>query len=218
VSVEPEIVWLRPERAGVGRPAQRSRSEITAAAVALADRDGLDAVSMRNVAAELGTAGGSLYRYVTSHGELLDLMADHVAAEYSFGAPTGNWLDDLVDVGLLGRDIHRRHPWLAEVVTNRPGAGPNGIGVLEHVLAVLADHPADDGAKLTAFAVMNAVVVALAQNERATANSEGQTRFMTHIVAEGKHPHLAALRLPPADPYEDVLPDVLRRILTGLLQ
>ena len=83
---------------------------------------------------------------------------------------------------------------------------------------MLAGHPADDGAKLTAFAVMNAVVVALAQNERATANSEGQARFMAHVVAEGKHPHLAALRLPPADPDEDVLPDVLRRILTGLLQ
>ena len=216
--MEPEVVWLRPERAGVGRPAQRSRSEITAAAVAIADRDGLDAVSMRNVAAELGTAGGSLYRYVTSHGELLDLMADHVAAEYTFGEGTGIWLDDLVDVGMQGREIHRRHPWLAEVVTNRPGAGPNGIDVLEHVLAVLAGHPADDGAKLTAFAVMNAVVVALAQNERATANREGQARFMAHVVAEGKHPHLAALRSLPADSHEDVLPDVLRRILTGLLQ
>jgi AcrR family transcriptional regulator len=55
-------IWMRPERAGVGRPAQRSRAEITAAAVAIADREGLDAVSMRRVAAELGTGAASLDR------------------------------------------------------------------------------------------------------------------------------------------------------------
>src|SRR5215468_4033019 len=84
-------IWLRPEHAAVGRPAQRSRAEVTAAAVAIADRDGLEAVSMRRVAAELGTGAASLYRYVETRDELLDLMTDEVAAEYSLPAPSGDW-------------------------------------------------------------------------------------------------------------------------------
>lgn len=105
-------MWLRPEQSGVGRPARRSRAELTRAAVHVADREGLDAVTMRRVAAELDTGAGSLYRYVENREELLDLMADHVAGEYRFAEPTGDWLADLVDVGLQARDIHRRHPAL----------------------------------------------------------------------------------------------------------
>ena len=58
-----DVIWMRPEHAATGRPAQRSRAEITAAAVAIAEREGLDAVSMRRVATELGTGAASLYRY-----------------------------------------------------------------------------------------------------------------------------------------------------------
>jgi Bacterial regulatory proteins, tetR family len=54
-------IWLRPERSAVGRPAQWSRAEITQAALRIADAEGLDAVSMRRVAAELGTGAASLY-------------------------------------------------------------------------------------------------------------------------------------------------------------
>jgi hypothetical protein len=50
-----DVIWMRPERAATGRPAQRSRAEITAAAVTIAGREGLGAVSMRRVATELGT-------------------------------------------------------------------------------------------------------------------------------------------------------------------
>ena len=51
-----DVIWMRPEHAATGRPAQRFRAEITAAAVAIADPEGLDAVSMRRVAAESGPA------------------------------------------------------------------------------------------------------------------------------------------------------------------
>ena len=57
-------IWLRPERSAAGRPAQWSRAEITQVALRIADAEGLDAVSMRRVAAELGTGAASLYRYV----------------------------------------------------------------------------------------------------------------------------------------------------------
>src|ERR1700733_1336935 len=74
-------IWMRPERAATGRPPQHSRDEITAAAIAIADREGLDAVSMRRVAAELGTGAASLYRYLDTREDLLDLMIDATGSE-----------------------------------------------------------------------------------------------------------------------------------------
>src|SRR5580693_9468734 len=102
-----QSIWVRREHAAVGRPAQHSRAEITAAAVAIADADGLDAVSMRRVAAEFGTGAASLYRYVSTREDLIDLMIDSTAAEYSLAAPSGDWLADLIDVGQQARTIMR---------------------------------------------------------------------------------------------------------------
>jgi hypothetical protein len=58
-----------------------------------------------------------------------------------------------------------RHPWLAELVITGATIGPRAAGLLEYVLAVLKDHPASAAAKLTAFAVMTALIAAYVQNE-----------------------------------------------------
>ncbi|OZM77875.1 TetR family transcriptional regulator [Pseudonocardia sp. MH-G8] len=206
---------MRPEKSGVGRPAGRSRAEITEAAVRVADRDGLAGVSMRHVAAELGTGAGSLYRYVETRDDLLDLMADHVYAEYDLPSPSGDWLSDLVDMGLQAREIYRRHPWLAELVLTRPVVGPNGVDVTEHFLAVLADHSAPDGDKLVALAMLNAIVAAAARSEASPVDALRSARYVAHVAAQGKHPHLAALSGKPE--IGDPLPEALKRILSGLL-
>ncbi|MHA6630826.1 TetR/AcrR family transcriptional regulator [Pseudonocardia sichuanensis] len=214
--MEPELIWLRREKSGVGRPAQRSRAEITEVAVRLADRSGLDAVSMRQVAGELGTGAGSLYRYVDTRDDLLDLMADHVAAEYRLTAPTGDPVADLVDLGLQAREIYRRHPWLIDLVLTRPVIGPHGVDVTEHVLAVLADHPAPGPDKLVAWAMLTAVVAAATRNELSAADTLRSARYVAHVVARGEHPHLAALDLASAAP-GDPLPAALAKVARGLL-
>lgn len=213
--MESELIWMRPGKSGIGRPAGRTRGEITEAAVRVADREGLDALSMRNVAAELGTGAGSLYRYVDNHGDLLDLMADHVCSEYDLGEPSGDWSADLVDLGLQAREIHRRHPWLAALTLTRPVVGPNGIDVNEYFFAVLADHPATDAEKMVALGILNAVIAAAARAETSPVDTLRSARYVAHVAAQGNHPHLAALHPAPAD--GDPLPEALRRILTGLL-
>jgi AcrR family transcriptional regulator len=76
---EPETaIWLRREHAGTSRPAERSRRELTAAVLAIADSKGLAAVPMRRAAA----SPASLYRYVTNRDDLLDLMADESESTY----------------------------------------------------------------------------------------------------------------------------------------
>src|SRR5580693_6072627 len=196
-----DVIWMRPEHAATGRPAQRSRAEITAAAVTIADREGLDAVSMRRVATELGTGAASLYRYVDTREDLLDLMIDSTGAEYAFTAPTGDWLADLLDIGEQARAIMRRHRWLPSLLITRSTLGPNGLVLLEHVLEALASHPAGPAAKLEAFAVLNTATALFVHNELTggSARQQRNAAYLHHALATGRHPRLAEL-LAPAPP------------------
>ena len=217
-----DSIWMRPERAAAGRPARYSRAAITAAALAIADADGLDAVSMRRVAAELGTGAASLYRYVETRDELLDLMTDGAGAEYELSPPSGDWLADLIAVGEQERVVLRRHPWLAGLSITRPVIGPHGIALVEHVLEVLRSHPAGAAAKMEAFAMLNGVTAAFVLQELADPDlRERNTAYLLHAIAAGQRPGLAqfiaqppaAEEMNPADRY----PDLMGRILTGIL-
>jgi len=219
-------IWLRPERAATGRPPQHTRDEITAAAIAIADREGLDAVSMRRVAGDLGTGAASLYRYLDTREDLLDLMIDATGAEYAAAAPTGDWLADLLSIGEQARAIMRCHPWLPPLLINRSVLGPNGLVLLERVLEALAPNPASIAAKLEAFALLNAATALFVLNELAggPARQQRNAAYLQHALADGHHPRLAELltAAPTSPPEADDRPDdryrdVLARILTGLL-
>lgn len=222
-------IWMRPERTATGRPPQHSRDEITAAAIAIADREGLDAVSMRRVAADLGTGAASLYRYLDTREDLLDLMIDATGAEYVATAPTGDWLTDLLDIGEQARAIMRRHPWLPPLLITRSVLGPNGLVLLERVLEALTPNPASTAAKLEAFALLNAATALFVLNELAggPARQQRNAAYLQHVLAAGHHPRLAEL-LTPAPPAPTSPPeaddssdgryrDILARILSGLL-
>jgi len=221
VPVPQTVIWMRPEHAEAGRPAERSRAQVTAAAVGVADQDGLDAVTMRRVAAELGTGAASLYRYVATRDDLLDLMADSAGAEYVLTVPGGDWLASLLDVAGQARTIMLRHPWLPALVITRATLGPHGADLVEHVLNVLKDHPAGPATKLEAFGTLMAVTATFVQNETATdpAARERQAAYLQHVAADGRHPQLAALLATGAPPGDagDRFARLVTRILAGLL-
>jgi len=222
-----QVIWMRTRLAGTGRPPGHSRTEITAAAVAIADAEGLDAVSMRRVAAELGTGAASLYRYIDNREDLVDLMIDATGAEYVYNEPTQDWLADLLDLGEQARAIMRRHPWLPSLVLTRPVLGPNGLILLEHVLEILARHPASTAAKLEAFAIFNMATASFVHNELTggTARQQRTAAYLHHALATGRHPRLAELLGSPSqagsptvvpDP-ADRYRDILAKLLAGLL-
>lgn len=108
---------------------------IVAAAIALADADGLAALSMRRVAAELGVAAMTLYTHVPGKGELVDLMVDSVTGElYPDGPVDGPWRQQVTAVARANWDLHARHPWLLQVGTGRPPLGPHVLAKYEHEL------------------------------------------------------------------------------------
>ncbi|GAA1670273.1 TetR/AcrR family transcriptional regulator C-terminal domain-containing protein [Fodinicola feengrottensis] len=127
------VIWMRPERASRGPRPAHSRTEIALACVRVADAEGIDAVSMRRVAAELGTGTTSLYRYVSSKDDLYDVMVDAVLGEEQLPIPTGYWVEDLRQLASWKRARFVRHPWMA-TVSGRPAVGPCGLVVQERSL------------------------------------------------------------------------------------
>jgi len=100
---------------------------IVAASVALADAEGLAALSMRRVAAELGVGAMTLYTHVPGKGELVDLMLDSVLAEVypdERVVADGDWRARLEAVARANWDLFVRHPWALHVATGRPPLGP----------------------------------------------------------------------------------------------
>ncbi|NUP10575.1 MAG: GntR family transcriptional regulator [Polyangiaceae bacterium] len=133
--VSSAAVRRRPGRAAVENELTRER--IVKAAIEIADTEGLAALSMRGVAAELGVATMSLYRHVKDKEELVFAMIDAAFSEYPPPAnpPTG-WRARLELVARLQWEMFRRHPWLAQVVTlTRPQPLPNVLVYGEWVLA-----------------------------------------------------------------------------------
>jgi AcrR family transcriptional regulator len=156
---EHTVVWARPERAAKGPAPSRSRAQIAAAAVALADAEGLEAVSMRRVAAELGIGAASLYRYVLRKDELYDLMVDLAEGEDGPPAPlTGDRRADLTAIAHRTRAVIHRHPWMATLAPGRPPYGPNSLVRAEHFLAALDGLGMDIDEMFTASEVLQAFV------------------------------------------------------------
>ncbi|MER7752859.1 TetR/AcrR family transcriptional regulator C-terminal domain-containing protein [Kitasatospora sp. NPDC097643] len=221
----PELIWLRPERTGRGPRPAHSRTTIAAAAVEIADAEGLDAVSMRRVAAALGAGTMSLYNYVPKKEHLLDLMLDAAAGEYDLAAlaPTGDPRADLRHLGHQQLALCRRHPWLPALVIARPGIGPNALRYTDHFLAVTAPTGLDGGARMEAMAMFNGFVCQYAQYEQtAAAGAKWQAElvgYLTKAAMSGEYPHLAqafATSGPPADP-DTAFDRSLDRVITAIL-
>lgn len=134
-----QLLWRVPVTAPRHGPRQGlSTDGIVDAATALADAEGLDAVTMRRVAASMGVVPMTLYTYVPGKAELLDLMLD-AAYQRMRRADTGGqpWRQRLSAVAAENRVLFEAHPWAAAISTVRPPLGPGLMAKYEHELAAL---------------------------------------------------------------------------------
>jgi AcrR family transcriptional regulator len=118
-----------------------SREGIVAAAVALADRDGLSGLTMRRLAEHLGVDAMSIYYHLRDKDTLLAAMADAVVAEIVAGTedPSSPWTERLRGLIMQARRTLLRHPWAARVIEARDTPTPAALLHLERVLAVMRD-------------------------------------------------------------------------------
>jgi AcrR family transcriptional regulator len=119
-----------------GPKPSRSVDEVVTAAVAIADAEGLSALSMRRVADALGLSPMALYTYVPSKAELIDLMLDRVAAEAAIpDAP--DWRGQLEQIARGRWAMALRHPWMIQVGMHRPPLGPHVLAAAERALSAI---------------------------------------------------------------------------------
>ncbi|MEU6353475.1 TetR/AcrR family transcriptional regulator [Streptomyces sp. NPDC047072] len=223
----PEVIWARPERAGRGPRPAFTRADIAAAAVRLADAGGLEAVSMRHVAAELGCGTMSLYNYVPRKEDLYELMIDAIGAEHEIREPTGDWRADMRYNALQTRAIMLRHTWVPRLISGVYGFSPHTLRYLEHCLHCLEPLAQPYSVKMELVALLNGVVTTYTGNEIATAErtrnlpwteeEENAVRmaYLGSQVATGAYPRLAAAFTENSEPVdlEAVFGLALERVL-----
>jgi AcrR family transcriptional regulator len=120
------------------KPAALSCEAIVRAAIKLADEEGLDAVSIRRIAAELSARPMSLYQFIERKDDLFDLMFDQLAGEALVpGELPGDWREALLLIAEHSREASLKHPWILRAHGRTRGVGPNVIRHVEQSLAAL---------------------------------------------------------------------------------
>ncbi|SDM50727.1 TetR/AcrR family transcriptional regulator [Allokutzneria albata] len=206
-----EVIWSRPERT---QP-HLSRSKITAAAIALADERGVDALSMRQLAAELGCGTMSLYRHVRTKDELLDLMVDAVVGEGRADLrPTGDWRADLRRIAHAEREVALRHPWVPRLMATRSFLGPNVVAAIESALSSV------DGRGLGTAEMVRVIdtVTAFVHGFQNSLPRLEDVHYLKSLVDSGEHPRFARM-VEESDSHSDrdaAFEWQLERVLDGL--
>lgn len=182
-------------------------------ALAIADAEGFEAVSMRRVAAELGAGTMSLYHYIRSKDDLVALMDDALMGESLVpdNELPGGWREALAAIARKTRDVFMRHPWALQSLQGEaavPGApiGPNAMRHFEQSLAALRHAPLDTAGKLDLLAIVDDYVfghVLRAGELRSRRDVDrdeaaAAVEFGMEQLRSGRYPHLEALSRDPA--------------------
>jgi AcrR family transcriptional regulator len=212
-----------------GPQPRHSREDVARAAVALADANGLDAVTFRAVAASLGTGVMSLYSYIPDKQTLVFDMYELVSAELDLPAPTGDWRADMHVAAGRQRDLAHRHPWMVEAVSHLQPLGPATLDFLDFALGALEPTGLSERDRLETIALVNGFVLNIVRAElesrAAAADPQRQTAqyaMIPELLATGRYPRFAAAMARGGEP-ETWDPAVhfdrlLDRILDGLVR
>ncbi|MFE7532254.1 TetR/AcrR family transcriptional regulator [Kitasatospora sp. NPDC057542] len=198
---KPQIsLWERLDRPAPAPRTTLTPHRIAEAAVAIADAEGLDAVTMRRLAGELGVAPMAAYRYVSGKDELIELMVDHVYGQLPLDAPSEGWRDTMRGLAVHLRAMHLAHPWTVRAATPF-SLSPNQLAVPERAFAALAEHGLDADTTMAVFRTVTGYVhgsvaaeVTLETLRRERGWSDGdQTRAglasrMSWLMGTGRYP------------------------------
>ncbi|MCU4748447.1 MULTISPECIES: TetR/AcrR family transcriptional regulator C-terminal domain-containing protein [Streptomyces] len=200
-------VWERPEPQPRAAPVPLSREKIAAAAIRLADADGLEGLSVRKLAKELGVGPMRLYDYVSNRSELLDLMVDVVYAGIAEAGRRTAWRATVLAIAHATRDAALAHEWFADLLGGRPHLGPHALAVGEATAAALSQAPGVRGIDdlQRAVGALNAFLIGAVRTEvteRRTARASGTDEaafqaalgpYLTRMLDTGRYPTVARL-------------------------
>jgi len=170
---------------------QLSREAIGAAALAIADAEGFQAVSMRRVAQELNAGTMSLYYYVRTKDDLVAVMDDALMNEALLPAVPRNWKHAITEIATRTHSIFLRHPWALISMQSAP-PGLNAMRHMEQCLEALARTSMTAKQKLTLLAIVDDFVFGHALREAASEKPVDMD-FAAGQMAKGNFPRIAEI-------------------------
>jgi AcrR family transcriptional regulator len=186
----------RPEPAIDPRP-RLSRERVLQAALALAARDGIESLTMRKLADELGAGAMSLYHYVPNKEQLLDGMVDIVFSEIELPPTDIDWKTAMRKRAISTREALRRHPWAIGLMEGRTNHGPANLRLHDAVLGCLRAAGFSIEMTVQAYSVQDAYIYGFALQERdmspETADdfaAEAQRQMHEYEAVLAEYPHL----------------------------
>ncbi|GIE48133.1 TetR family transcriptional regulator [Amorphoplanes nipponensis] len=215
-----EFLWGARAQPTRGPKPALSLESIANAAIAVADAEGLAAVSMQRVAAELGKTKMSLYRYLPGKAELVALMIERAIGEPPV-LRAASWRAALTAWSQLLHAAYLRHPWSVDATVGRRPLGPRELGWMESALAALGTGSGLTGAeRLDAVAVLAGHARMLAQQAAAQLDEHGMATAMAEVMTlhGDRFPHLTAAMRATAEQggQDDAFAFGVERILDGL--
>ena len=150
----------------MARPQPLSKERVLRAALSLADRGGLDSLSMRNLAGELGAGAMSLYHHVPNKEELLDGMIDIVFSEIELPTTDVDWRTALRRRALSTREVLNRHRWAVGLMEGRATPGPASLRLHDAVLGCLREAGFSIELTIQAYSVQDAYIYGFALQEK----------------------------------------------------
>ncbi|MFC4056047.1 TetR/AcrR family transcriptional regulator [Actinomadura syzygii] len=195
-------VWTRPRG---GRRPKLTREAIIETAVNIADAEGLEAVSIRRIANELGVRAMSLYTHIAAKQDILDLMYDQVAEEVLLeGELPDDWREAMLRITRREREVGLKHPWMFELSRLSPRVGPNGLRHAEQSLAAASRLADDPESMLAIITTVDYYMLGYTLREQHVreAGMDGLQRAQTSLVEQeyvrilmetGEFPHLKPL-------------------------
>jgi AcrR family transcriptional regulator len=204
-----DTIWARDEAEAAG-PQPLSRETIVAAAIEIADTEGLEAVSIRRLATKLQARPMSLYSHIEKKGDLIDLMVDEVMGgavlpEYPQG---DDWREALRQIAQRTRESTRAHPWMIAAAFRRPFLGPNALRHFDQSLAAVSSLPLTPERKRAALLAVDTYTLGFVRWEVMSQKRDDPTcagipadgptaaEIDVYIKAQaesGKYPHLKEL-------------------------
>jgi AcrR family transcriptional regulator len=188
-------IWTR-ERPGTRRP-RHTLDQIADAALHVADTEGVDALSMRRLAAELGSGTMTLYHYVHTKDELMALLADRVMSELLLDddeLPEG-WREAMTAIAHRTRDVLLAHPWIFDTAED-PTMGPSGVRHFDQSLRAVASLDIGVRERLDILQAVDEYVFGYCVHRRGEvpeAIPDDLRGYVEELARDGEYPSLQAL-------------------------
>lgn len=225
------LLWEGLPEAERGPKPKLSLDQIVQTGITLADSAGIEALSMRKLAQELGVGTMSLYRYVPSKTELLSLMLDAVMGPdpHQNASSRAGWRPFLEATAWGDRKLYLAHPWVLQANWTRPVIGPNSMAEMELILTEIRHLPLTDQQKMNVVTALDSFVSGAVRQELLWQSAAAESGMSDHefwtnqvprlelAMTSGRFPMMAGLAVDTFDgSWEDSFAAGLELLLDGI--